>query len=78
MKLFWLLIHFFRLSVFFPSHLLIYFFLVLDAGRTDEKEKAEGDRKKSERGEKDEKWEKQFNFFCTTISLVPAGIGDRY
>ena len=27
MKLFWLLIHFFWLSVFFPSHLLIYFFL---------------------------------------------------
>ena len=58
MKLFWLLIHFFRLSVFFPSHLLIYFFSVLDSGRTDEKEKADGGRKKSERGEKDEKREK--------------------
>ena len=64
MKLFWPLIHFFRLSVFFPSHLLIYFFSILDFGRTDEKEKADGGRKKSERGEKDEKREKQFNFFA--------------
>jgi hypothetical protein len=55
MKLFWLLIHFFRLSVFFPSHLLIYFFSVLDSGRTEEKEKTDGGRKKSERREKDEK-----------------------
>ena len=78
MKFFGLLTHFFPLSVFFPPHLRIFFFSVLDSRRIDEKEDADGGRKKSERGEKDEKREKQFNFFCATISLVPAGIGDRY
>ena len=63
---------------FFPTASAYLFFSILDSRRTDEKEDADGGRKKNERGEKDEKQEKQFNFFCATISLVPAGIGDRY
>ena len=63
MKFFGLLTHFFPLSVFSPPHLRIFFsrFLILEEQMRKRMQTVV--ERKSERGEKDEKREKQFNFF---------------